>query len=116
MRANIRRAARPCGAWGRRRAGTGAGRPEGVKFSVSFDAPPAMNAPPQRELPAATLDAARALDQIAAQALRLGLERQWLHAVELGFAHPRTGLPLTVRSPYPPDLAHALEILREGGR
>ncbi len=50
------------------------------------------------------------------QALRLGLERQWLHAVELGFAHPRTGLPLTVRSPYPPDLAHALEILREGGR
>lgn len=50
------------------------------------------------------------------QARRLGLERQWLHAVELGFAHPRTGLPVTVRSPYPPDLAHALEMLREEGR
>lgn len=46
------------------------------------------------------------------EARRLGLGRQWLHAVELGFAHPRTGLPLTVRSPYPPDLVHALEVLR----
>lgn len=46
------------------------------------------------------------------QAERLGLERQWLHAVELGFAHPRTGLPVTVRSPYPVDLASALEMLR----
>lgn len=43
---------------------------------------------------------------------RLGLERQWLHAVTLSFAHPRTGLPTTVRSPYPSDLAAALEILR----
>lgn len=42
----------------------------------------------------------------------LGLERQWLHAVSLSFAHPRTGLPTTVRSPYPADLAAALESLR----
>lgn len=48
------------------------------------------------------------------QAVRLGLERQWLHAVELTFAHPRTGMAVTVRSPYPPDLARALELLREG--
>jgi 23S rRNA pseudouridine1911/1915/1917 synthase len=48
------------------------------------------------------------------QARRLGLGRQWLHAVELSFAHPRTGLPLTVRSPYPEDLQHALDLLRRG--
>ena len=43
---------------------------------------------------------------------RLGLERQWLHAVSLSFAHPRTGVLTSVRSPYPPDLARALELLR----
>lgn len=46
------------------------------------------------------------------QAARLGLERQWLHAVELGFQHPITGLPTTVRSPYPADLQTALDTLR----
>lgn len=45
-------------------------------------------------------------------AARLGLERQWLHAVKLGFAHPRTGAPTSVRSPYPADLERALDILR----
>lgn len=45
-------------------------------------------------------------------AARLGLERQWLHAVELGFAHPRTGAPTSVRSPYPADLERALDLLR----
>ena len=48
------------------------------------------------------------------QATRLGLERQWLHAVELGFTHPRTGLPTTVRSPYAEDLQIALDQLRQG--
>jgi len=48
------------------------------------------------------------------QAARLGLDRQWLHAVELTFTHPRTGLPVTVRSPYPPDLRRALDLLRQG--
>ncbi|MDO4258743.1 MAG: RluA family pseudouridine synthase [Actinomycetaceae bacterium] len=47
-------------------------------------------------------------------AARLGLERQWLHAVELGFSHPRSGAPMTVTSQYPADLANALEILQEG--
>jgi len=44
-------------------------------------------------------------------AKRLGLERQWLHAVGLGFAHPTTGEWLTVESRYPQDLADALERL-----
>ncbi len=43
---------------------------------------------------------------------RLGLERQWLHAVELGFPHP-DGRWMTVASPYPADLQHALDRLRE---
>lgn len=43
---------------------------------------------------------------------RLGLTRQWLHAVGLTFQHPATGQPVQVRSPYPADLAHALDVLR----
>lgn len=43
---------------------------------------------------------------------RLGLTRQWLHAHELSFAHPHTGDWVTFRSEYPPDLAHALAVLR----
>lgn len=46
------------------------------------------------------------------QAAAIGLERQWLHAVELGFTHPITGMPTLVRSPYPADLQAALDILR----
>jgi 23S rRNA pseudouridine1911/1915/1917 synthase len=44
-------------------------------------------------------------------AARLGLTRQWLHAHELGFAHPATGAPVVFTSPYPPDLTHALAVL-----
>jgi 23S rRNA pseudouridine1911/1915/1917 synthase len=43
---------------------------------------------------------------------RLGLTRQWLHAVELGFAHPADGRWVEFHSAYPPDLAHALDVLR----
>jgi 23S rRNA pseudouridine1911/1915/1917 synthase len=42
---------------------------------------------------------------------RLGLTRQWLHAHELSFAHPVTGEWMTTESPYPADLAHALDLL-----
>jgi 23S rRNA pseudouridine1911/1915/1917 synthase len=42
---------------------------------------------------------------------RLGLDRQWLHAVGLGFEHPGTGEWVTFTSPYPVDLDHALEVL-----
>jgi 23S rRNA pseudouridine1911/1915/1917 synthase len=44
---------------------------------------------------------------------RLGLTRQWLHAVRLGFAHPADGTRMEFHSDYPPDLAHALEALRD---
>ncbi len=45
-------------------------------------------------------------------AARVGLERQWLHAVHLGFEHPTTGERVDFESPYPADLAHALEVVR----
>ncbi len=44
-------------------------------------------------------------------ARRLGLRRQWLHAVRLGFEHPGTGRPVQYQTPYPPDLADALEAI-----
>ncbi len=45
---------------------------------------------------------------------RLGLIRQWLHAVRLGFHHPADGRWLEIESPYPRDLQHALDVLRQG--
>ncbi len=39
---------------------------------------------------------------------RLGLERQFLHATRLAFAHPVTGEPVDVSSPLPADLQAAL--------
>lgn len=47
---------------------------------------------------------------------RLGLQRQWLHAVNLGFTHPADGRWMEITSPYSPDLAHALEVLRAGNQ
>ncbi|WP_164546456.1 RluA family pseudouridine synthase [Corynebacterium hylobatis] len=44
---------------------------------------------------------------------RLGLIRQWLHAVRIGFHHPRTGAYMEIEAPYPDDLAHALEVIRQ---
>ncbi|MBM9460491.1 RluA family pseudouridine synthase [Nocardioides sp. zg-536] len=46
-------------------------------------------------------------------AKRLGLTRQWLHAVKLGFEHPDGGEYVTYSSTYPDDLAHALEVIRD---
>ena len=43
---------------------------------------------------------------------RLGLQRQWLHAVRLAFDHPGTGARLELTSGYPNDLATALDRLR----
>lgn len=48
----------------------------------------------------------------AALAAELGLTRQWLHAVGLGFTHPVTGQDVSYTSNYPPDLTYALERLR----
>jgi 23S rRNA pseudouridine1911/1915/1917 synthase len=39
---------------------------------------------------------------------RLGLARQWLHAVSLSFEHPDTGAWVSFSSEYPADLANAL--------
>jgi 23S rRNA pseudouridine1911/1915/1917 synthase len=44
-------------------------------------------------------------------AARLGLERQWLHAVGLGFEHPGSGEWVTFESRYPEDLQRALDRL-----
>jgi 23S rRNA pseudouridine1911/1915/1917 synthase len=46
-------------------------------------------------------------------AKRVGLERQWLHAVRLGFEHPDTGEHVEYESSYPDDLAHALAVIRD---
>jgi 23S rRNA pseudouridine1911/1915/1917 synthase len=44
---------------------------------------------------------------------RLGLTRQWLQAMRLGFRHPGTGEWVEFQSEYPADLQHALDVLRE---
>jgi 23S rRNA pseudouridine1911/1915/1917 synthase len=46
-------------------------------------------------------------------ATRLGLTRQWLHAVRLGFEHPDTGEHVEYESTYPDDLQHALDAIRD---
>ncbi len=46
------------------------------------------------------------------RAENLGLVRQWLHAVEVEFKHPRTEERITVTAPYAADLRDALEKLR----
>lgn len=48
----------------------------------------------------------------ASLAADLGLTRQWLHAVGLGFKHPVTGQDMSYTSQYPVDLTYALERLR----
>ncbi len=47
-------------------------------------------------------------------AAELGLDRQWLHASELSFAHPGSGEWMTFTSPLPADLQHALDVVRRG--
>jgi 23S rRNA pseudouridine1911/1915/1917 synthase len=46
-------------------------------------------------------------------AKKLGLERQWLHAVRLGFAHPADGRWVEFESRYPADLQSALDRIAE---
>lgn len=49
-------------------------------------------------------------DPVLAQ--RLGLRRQWLHAVRLGFEHPATGEQVEYSTEYPADLESALDVVR----
>ncbi|HEX9999193.1 MAG TPA: RluA family pseudouridine synthase [Actinoplanes sp.] len=46
-------------------------------------------------------------------ATRLHLNRQWLHARELGFVHPRTHDEVRFVSDYPDDLTYALQVLQD---
>ncbi|WP_433385155.1 RluA family pseudouridine synthase [Actinoplanes sp. CA-142083] len=46
-------------------------------------------------------------------AARLKLNRQWLHARELGFLHPRTHDEVRFISDYPDDLKYALDVLQD---
>jgi len=52
-------------------------------------------------------------DPVYGKAGALGLDRQFLHAAQLVFDHPRSGERITLSSPLPPDLATALERARE---
>jgi 23S rRNA pseudouridine1911/1915/1917 synthase len=45
-------------------------------------------------------------------AARVGLDRQWLHAVRLSFEHPTNGTQVEFTSQYPSELVNALEVLR----
>jgi len=56
----------------------------------------------------AAIDLPVAGDPLYGRAGDVGLERQFLHATRLAFAHPFTGEPVDVTSPLPPDLAAAL--------
>ena len=56
-------------------------------------------------------DLAYGADPVLAE--RLGLHRQWLHAVRLEIQQPITGELIILESPYPTDLAEALVRLAE---
>lgn len=45
-------------------------------------------------------------------AAKLGMERQWLHAMKLGFVHPTKGEYVLFESSYPKDLSDSLALLR----
>ncbi|MEV4894467.1 RluA family pseudouridine synthase [Nonomuraea sp. NPDC055795] len=45
-------------------------------------------------------------------AARLGVTRQWLHAVSLGFEHPASGEWISFSTDYPEDLQKALDLVR----
>jgi len=47
----------------------------------------------------------------ATRQLLLDFPRQALHAARLGFAHPRTGAPLSFETPIPPDMAALIAAL-----
>jgi 23S rRNA pseudouridine1911/1915/1917 synthase len=57
----------------------------------------------------AAIDLPVAGDPVYGIAGDLGLDRQFLHAARLAFAHPVTGAEVNVSSPLPPPLAAALE-------
>jgi 23S rRNA pseudouridine1911/1915/1917 synthase len=61
----------------------------------------------------AAIDLPVAGDPVYGRPRELGLERQFLHAARLAFAHPVTRRPVETTSPLPDDLVAALEAARE---
>ena len=55
------------------------------------------------------------LDDAAQDSVKL-LNRQALHAVTLGFEHPRTGKSMRFESPLPPDMKHLLKALKSSSK
>ena len=51
-------------------------------------------------------------DRVYGHGAELGLDRQFLHAAELAFAHPMSGESIEVSAPLPPDLEAALRLAR----
>ena len=60
----------------------------------------------------AAIDLPVAGDPVYGRPGELGLERQFLHAARLAFAHPFSGKPVDVSAPLPTELAAALERAR----
>jgi 23S rRNA pseudouridine1911/1915/1917 synthase len=50
-------------------------------------------------------------DPVLAKSMKMS--RPWLHAIELNFNHPVTGIALALKAPYPPDLQAALALLSD---
>ncbi|MCP3677221.1 MAG: hypothetical protein GY721_06425, partial [Deltaproteobacteria bacterium] len=43
-----------------------------------------------------------------------GIKSQCLHAISLGFTHPKTKEPMAFEAPYPPDMEGLIEELGKG--
>jgi 23S rRNA pseudouridine1911/1915/1917 synthase len=63
----------------------------------------------------AAIDLPVAGDPMYGRPRELGLDRQFLHAARLAFAHPFTGEVVDIESPLPEDLSAALERARDSG-
>jgi 23S rRNA pseudouridine1911/1915/1917 synthase len=64
----------------------------------------------------AAIDLPVAGDAVYGHARELDLDRQFLHAARLAFAHPVTGEAIDVASPLPAELEAALDRARERSR
>ena len=83
------------------------GRTHQIRVHLSHRGHPLVGDPLYlRRTPAA----ARSLRE-PARTILLDFPRQALHAARLGFAHPRTGQPLSFATPTPADMAHLIERL-----
>ena len=85
------------------------GRTHQIRVHMAHIGHPVMGDPLYARAHAAS---ARKLSLPAREALRV-LNRQALHAAELGFVHPVTGKPLRFESPPPPDMRALLHALRK---